>query len=214
MSRVTRFLTVAVIGLMVAAYLVFSHYLTIDAHPNLLMLAVGIAPLTLTAVVAAWHARLRWLALGVLALLGLSVWVYLDDLRDHINWLYFMQHVGAMALLALTFGITLGRGHEHALCSRVTALLLARPADAAYLRYTWQVTVAWTAYFVVCGVLSVLLFFFGPLAVWSFFANILTPVSVGLMFVVEYLVRVRVLPDREHFSIAQIVQAYRSYERQ
>lgn len=214
MSRLSRFLAVVGLGLVVVAYLVFSHYLTIDPHPNLMMLAVGVGPLTLTAVIAAWSSRQRWFALGVLALLAFAVCIFLDELRDHIYWLYFMQHVGVMTLLALTFGSTLGRGYEHALCSRVTALLLARPADVAYLRYTWQVTVAWTIYFVVCGVLSVLLFFFGPLATWSFFANLLTPVSVGLMFVVEYLVRVRLLPNREHFSIAQIVHAYRTYERQ
>jgi uncharacterized membrane protein len=49
--------------------------------------------------------------------------------------------------------------------------------------------------------------------VWSYFANLLTPILVGLMFVVEYLVRVRVLPDRAHFSIAQTIQAYRTYEQ-
>ena len=51
-------------------------------------------------------------------------------------------------------------------------------------------------------------------AVGLVFANLLTPVFVGLMFVVEYLVRVRVLPDREHFSIAATIKAYRSYEQQ
>ena len=71
----------------------------------------------------------------------------------------------------------------------------------------------WTAYFVASAVVSVGLFFFGPIAVWSYFANLLTPVLVGLMFVVEYLVRVRALPDRAHFSIAQTIQAYRAYER-
>jgi uncharacterized membrane protein len=211
--RITRLLAIAGIAVVGAAYLGFSHLLTINEHPNLLMLAVGVTPLTVMAVLAAWHSKLRGLALLMLAMLTLLVVLYLDKLRDHVNWLYFMQHVGAMSLLAITFGSTLGRSDEDALCSRVTRLLLPSPADPVYMRYTWKVTLVWTAYFILSAMLSVGLFFFGPLTVWSLFANLLTPVTVGLMFVAEYLVRVRVLPDREHYSIAQIIQAYRTYER-
>lgn len=213
MSRIVRLLAIAVMAVAGTAYLVFSHFLTIDEHPNLLMLLVGVAPLTVMAVLAAWHSRMRWPALLALIALALLVTLYLQELRNHVNWLYFMQHVGAMSLLAITFGATLGRGDADALCSRVTRMLLPSPADPLYMRYTWKVTLSWTVYFILSAVLSVGLFFFAPLAVWSFFANLLTPVTVGLMFLVEYWVRVRVLPDREHYSIAQIVQAYRAYER-
>ncbi len=213
MTRIARFLGVAAIAVVGAAYLVFSHFLTIDEHPNLLMLVVGVTPLTAMAVLVAWHSRMRWPAMLALAALALLVTLYLDELRNHVNWLYFMQHVGTMSLLAITFGATLGRGDADALCSRVTRMLLPSPADPVYMRYTWKVTLIWTIYFIASAVLSVGLFFLGPLVVWSFFANLLTPVTVGLMFVVEYLVRVRVLPNREHYSIAQIVQAYRAYER-
>jgi uncharacterized membrane protein len=212
-TRFIRLLAIAAIAVVGAAYLAFSHLLTIDEHPNLLMLAVGVAPLTVMAVLAAWNSRIRWVALLALGVLALFAALFLEELRSHVNWLYFMQHVGAMSLLAITFGSTLGHGDADALCSRVTRLLLPSPADPVYMRYTWKVTLAWTAYFVTSSLLSVGLFFGGPLVVWSFFANLLTPVTVGLMFVIEYLVRVRLLPDREHYSISQIVQAYRSYER-
>lgn len=213
MTSVTRLLWIAVIAVAGAAYLAFSHLLTIDERPSLLMLALGVTPLTVMALLAAWHSRMRWLALTLLAVLALTVLLYLEELRNHVNWLYFMQHAGTMVLLAITFGSTLGRGDADALCSRVTCLMLAGPADPVYMRYTWKVTLVWTAYFIASGVVSVGLFFYGPLAVWSYFANLLTPVIVGLMFVIEYGVRVRVLPDRAHFSIAQTIQAYRSYEQ-
>ena len=204
---------VAAIAVAGAVYLAFSHLLTIDAHPSLWMLALGVTPVTAMAVLAAWQSRLRWLALSVLAALALTVLVYLEDLRNNIHWLYFAQHAGTMVLLAITFGSTLGQGDANALCSRVTRLMLPGPPDAAYMRYTWKVTVAWTVYFVTSAALSVGLFFFGPLSVWSYFANLLTPVVIGLMFAIEYVVRVRVLPDRTHFSIAQTIQAYRAYEK-
>jgi uncharacterized membrane protein len=213
-TRFTRLLMIAAIAVVGAAYLAFSHLLTIDEHPSLLMLALGVTPLTVIALLAAWNARMRWLALTLLAVLALTVLLYLDALRNHVNWLYFMQHAGTMILLAITFGSTLGLGDADALCSRVTRLMLpAGPADPAYMRYTWKVTLVWTVYFMTSALVSVGLFFFAPLAVWSYFANLLTPVIVGLMFVIEYGVRVRALPDRAHFSIAKTIQAYRAYER-
>jgi uncharacterized membrane protein len=212
-TAITRLLVIAAIAVAGAAYLAFSHLLTIAEHPSTLMLALGVTPLTAMALLAAWHSRMRWLALTALAALALAVLLYLDDLRNHVNWLYFAQHAATMLLLAITFGSTLGRGDADALCSRVTRLMLSGPPDPAYMRYTMKVTVVWTGYFIASALVSVGLFYFAPIAVWSYFANLLTPVLVGLMFVVEYLVRVRVLPDRAHFSIAQTIQAYRSYER-
>jgi uncharacterized membrane protein len=211
--RLTRLLAIAAIACIGAAYLAFSHLLTIDERPSLLMLALGVAPLTVMALLAAWHSRMRWMALALLAALAMTVLMYLEALRNHVNWLYFMQHAGTMTLLAITFGCTLGRGDADALCSRVTRLMLVGPADPVYMRYTWKVTLVWTAYFILSGVVSVGLFFYGPLAIWSYFANLLTPVIVGLLFIIEYGVRVRVLPDRAHFSIAQTIKAYRSYEQ-
>ena len=213
MTRLARLLVIAAIALTGAAYLAFSHLLTIAEHPSMLMLVLGVTPLTVMALLAAWHSRMRWLSLTLLLALALTVLAYLEELRNHVNWLYFIQHAGAMTLLAITFGSTLGRGDADALCSRVTRLMLPGPADPTYMRYTWKVTAVWTVYFFVSAVLSVGLFFLGPIDVWSYFANLLTPVFVGLLFVVEYLVRVRVLPDRAHFSIAQTIRAYRSYER-
>jgi uncharacterized membrane protein len=210
LNRLLMFATIAVAG---AAYLAFSHLLTVAERPSTLMLVLGVTPLTIMALLAGWNSRIRWWALTLLAALGVTVLLNFEELRNHVNWLYFTQHAGAMILLAITFGSTLGQGDANALCSRVTRLILPGPANPAYMRYTWKVTLVWTVYFIASGVLSVGLFFFGPITIWSYFANLLTPVMVGLMFVVEYLVRVRVLPDRAHFSIAQTIQAYRSYER-
>lgn len=213
MSTLARWLAFAAIALAGAAYLAFSHLLTIAEHPNLWMLALGVTPLVAMAVIAAWHSRMRWLSLSLLALLGLAVVLNLEKLRDHLPWVYFMQHAGAMSLLAITFGSTLGSEPADAFCSRIARLMLPTPVDPAYMRYTWKVTLVWTVYFSLTAILSVLLFFWGPIAVWSVFANLLTPVLIGLLFVVEYLVRVRLLPERAHFSIAQTIRAYRAYDK-
>jgi uncharacterized membrane protein len=57
------------------------------------------------------------------------------------------------------------------------------------------------------------LFYWGPIVWWSFFANILSPILVGAMFVVEYGVRLVALPERPHLNLSETIRAYRAYRR-
>ena len=204
------------LGLIAAAgalYLGLSHLAASSEHPPILALIVGLLPLGAMALIAAWKSRAPTLALLLFAACIVAIAVNLENLRSHAAWLYFVQHAGAMILLAITFGSTLGQGHQDALCSRIAGFVMPGQLDADYLRYTWKVTIAWTLYFAASAVLSVLLFGFGPVELWSFFANVLTPVLLGVMFAGEYLIRLRVMPGRSHFSISETIQAYREYSR-
>ncbi|MHB8743742.1 MAG: COG4648 family protein [Sulfuricaulis sp.] len=190
-----------------------SYMATVSDHPPVSALVVSLVPLAVIALTVAWNSRRRVLYLLLcIAALGAVVW-HVDLLYDHIAWLYFVQHVGAMTLLGITFGRTLTDNHSNALCSRIATGLLRRPLNADYLNYTWKVTLAWTIYFFVSAVLSVLLFFLTPIGMWSLFATILTPFFLGFMFVGEYLIRQRALPGYAHFSIVETIQAYRNSPR-
>ena len=189
------------------------YHASISDHPPLVVILIGIAPLAAIALVSAWHSRVRSLSLMLFAACALTAILNLDNLRNHAAWLYFVQHAGAMLLLGIMFGSTLGRTHADALCSRIAAFVIPKPLDAVYLHYTWKVTLAWTLFFAISALLSVLLFFFGPIEVWSIFANLLTPPLLGIMFAGEYLIRLRTMPDRAHFSITETIQAYREYSR-
>lgn len=185
------------------------------ARPNAPALAVlaGLLPLAALALLLCWRSRLRLLALALwLMMLTATVWNR-DLLQSHATWVYLAQHAGAMALLAMMFGSTLFKGDANALCSRVAAFQSVEPPDARRLRYTWQVTLAWTVFFVATGALSLLLFFFGTMAHWSLFANVLTPAMVGAMFGAEYWVRRRVLPGQTHLGLSETLRAYRDYRR-
>lgn len=211
MNKVWRTVRVAG-GLAVgAAYLGVGYLAVASEHPPVLALLVGLLPLVLLVLALAWRLRPRWVTLPV-AVAGCA-WglVNLSHLQSHVAAFYFVQHVGAMGLLGLTFGSTLRGGHEQALCSRIATMVTAEPPGPEYLRYTWWVTAVWTAFFALSGTLSVLLFVGASLAWWAFFANLLTPVLVGALFVIEYLVRVRLLPGRPHLSIAGTIQAYQRY---
>jgi uncharacterized membrane protein len=88
------------------------------------------------------------------------------------------------------------------------ARLVHGELSPALTRYTRQVTVAWTLFFALVAGTSVLLFAFAPIAVWSTFANLLTPPLVALMFAGEYAVRVRVLPPEDRSNVLDAVRAY------
>ena len=68
-------------------------------------------------------------------------------------------------------------------------------------RYTRHVTLAWTIFFLSLFTLSSALYFGGHLEAWSYLANILSPLLIGAMFVVEYIVRHRVLPHWERIGL-------------
>lgn len=204
----------AAFGIVGAAYLALSHHVSVAEHPSTLAVVVGLLPLAGMALGAAWLARLRLAALLLWGAVVVALGLQLEFLRDHAVWLYFVQHAGAMTVLGLGFGGTLRSAHEDALCSRVARVIHAEPLSAAYVHYTWKVTLAWTLFFAISALLSVGLFFWGPIEAWSVFANLLTPVLIGLMFAVEYLVRLRLLPEYSNVSIAAIIRAYRNRDAQ
>jgi uncharacterized membrane protein len=208
-KRVLQALLVALAG---GGYLALS-YLAAAAEPTPATTLFGLLPFAALAVGFAWNSRARLPALaGVIAAAALVLAAF-DFLRQHAAWLYFIQHAGAMSALALTFGATLGEEPARALCSRIAMALQPGGCDAALLRYTWNVTLAWTVFFVLSALASALLFAFAPIEAWSAFANVGTPLLLGAMFVGEYLVRLRLLPDQRHISIAGIIQTYREHAR-
>lgn len=215
MNALWRIATVVVVVVAGLVYLGLGYIAAAWAHPPLIALVVGLIPpsaLALTSIFALPR-RLRWPATAIWLLAMAAVLSQLEHLLAHAALFYFIQHAGAMGFLAFTFGNTLWASHGQALCSRMAKLMAADELDAAYLRYTYRVTAAWAIFFALSGCLSLGLYFWGDIEVWSLFANILSPLSVLGMFVVEYLVRIRVLPNRPHLSIVETIQAYQKYRR-
>jgi len=76
-------------------------------------------------------------------------------------------------------------------------------------RYTRQVTLAWSLFFAAMVVVSVGLFIWAPLPVWSAFATLLGGPLIAVVFVVEILVRRWVLPNEARSSLGETVRAWR-----
>ena len=213
MTRLRKLVRVSALAVGGAAYLGVGFAASAMEHPPLLLVVAGMLPLAAAAVAAGWASRVRYVALSACAVALVLVILNLQRLQDHVAFFYFIQHVGAMSTLGLTFGATLWAGPERALCSRIAAFVMPGQLDAHYLLYTWKVTFAWTIFFALTAAVSVILFFWGPVVWWSFFANVLSPILVGAMFVAEYGIRVVALPSRPHLNLSETIQAYRAYRR-
>jgi uncharacterized membrane protein len=203
--RIVPWLGIAVLAI---GYPLLAHYTNESAHGGNLGALVAIAPVVLIALVLAWRSPRRFIMLGVLVLLGIALWVGWSALENHLGLVYWLQHVGMLLVLFMTFGRTLIAGRQP-LCTRFAEAVHAVVTPQHEI-YTRQVTIAWTLFFVTMALASTLLFFLAPLATWSVFANFLTLPLVALMFIGEFWVRRWVLPDMRHMHILDAVRAYRN----
>jgi len=197
----------AAAGLALAAYVTLSHYASSAASRDgarftVIVLLVYLA----VALLFAWRSRHRPGCILLCLALAALAWRHAEAIGDHAAWVYFIQHAGGNVLLALMFGSTLV-GARVPLCTRIAAFV-HRPMEPEVVRYTLQVTLAWTIFFSANAVVSVILFASAPVMVWSVFANLLNLPLVALMFAVEYGVRLRRLPDVSHASIFEAIRRY------
>ena len=140
----------------------------------------------------------------------LAVGMLLLGLAWSENWIdysasYFIEHLLFNSLLMILFGGTLLPGREPLISSLARRVHGSLPTEIA--AYTVTVTWVWTIYFAATIGISLLLYFFAPLTVWSFFANVLGIPLAILLFVGEYFYRIRSIPNFPHVSIFKGVQA-------
>ncbi len=110
----------------------------------------------------------------------------------------YVPPVAIYGALLWFFGRTLAPGRE----PLVTAIArtVRGPAGAELERHTRRVTWAWCVFFAVMAVTLTLLALAAPLAVWSFFANVVSYILIGLMFGAEYAYRRWRYPAYQHVS--------------
>jgi len=193
----------------VIGYAVLAHYSAATSAATrfpAIGVAVSLAPSLAILLLLAWRSPRRWAMLLLCAGVGLLLWEFWGALERNFSWVYFLQHAGTNVMLAAVFGATLGRGRQP-ICTRF-AEVVHGGLTAELVRYTRQVTLAWTLFFLTLSLASTLLFLFAPIEAWSVFANFLTLPLVLLMFAAEYLVRLRKLPQLEKHSIMDGILAY------
>lgn len=204
--RIMRFAGVAV---MLVIYAVLVHFVNTSGQATPLGAILAIAPLLFIGLALLWRAESRVGGLVLLTTVIALAWWNWPLLEQHTSLIFWLQDMSLLLALFVTFGRTLVSGRKP-LCMSFAETIHGGKLPPAHALYAKQVTVAWVMFFALMALASTALFFFMPLAVWSFFVNFLTLPLVALMFIVEYFVRHHVLPDAPQANILAAVKAYRN----
>jgi uncharacterized membrane protein len=188
-----------------AAFAVLAHAALLEGTPPAVGAFVAVVPITLLVLVAARRSGQRALALAIAAAAAL-LWFGWSGLERHFPHLLFFEHAATNLGLAVVFGRTLFGGREPLVTT--FARLVHGPLPAEVARYSRQVTVAWTIFFLAMLTASCGLYLSGLRAAWSVLANFATPIGLAAMFGIEYAVRHRVLPNWERVGILGGVRAF------
>jgi uncharacterized membrane protein len=136
---------------------------------------------------------------SAVALLVAATLTYLGDR------LYALPALTVFGTLLMLFGNSLRPGRQP-LVSRLAAQIRGR-LEPRVVRYTRQVTLAWTLLFAALLLETALLALLAPPAIWSLFANGLNCALVAVCFVAEYGFRRWYLADLEHPSFSRFLDA-------
>lgn len=201
--RKRRFVAFAVV---VSGIGIVLAYLSLrDTHPALGATLSLVPPAALALSAVRRSARGAWLWIGVAAIAAVLLAGF-ELAERHFAGVFLVDHAGVNLALAFAFGRTLAAGQEP-LCTRFARMIHgALPSEVE--RYTRGVTVAWTVFFLAVVALSLILYFGGYHEAWSLLATVASPVLLALMFLVEYAVRLRVLPHWERIGILGGIRAF------
>lgn len=187
-------------------YAILAHVSLVSGVSPTVGTLVALTPITLFAVWTARRSKHRVLGAALLAAIALAAWLGWGTLERHFPDIFFIEHATTNLLLAFVFGRTLAAGREPLVA--LFARLVHGTIPPEVQRYARQVTLAWTAFFATLFTLSCALYFGGFLAAWSLLANILSPILITAMFVLEYAVRLRALPNWEQVGILGGIRAF------
>jgi uncharacterized membrane protein len=201
-----RRLQLAAVILFVVAYAALSHYSNTTAKTHDLGVGLAVGPILTVGLLLLW----RWTHWGVALLAAAAVAALLRQywpvLEGSFTWVYLIQEAGFYSLMAASFGQSL-LGDRVALCTQL-ADKIHGPLTPQEVLYTRRVTAAWALFFILIFLVTVDLFLFAPLRIWSLFANFCVLPLIGLMFVAEYAVRKRALPQLRRRGILAAVRVY------
>jgi uncharacterized membrane protein len=189
----TRSQLTVIVAIMVA-YAGLSYYS--DSAPNApnLAAALSVGPVALIGLALAWRWTRPWVAVLIGAATVALLYRYWAVIRGNYQWSNLVQQAGAYAFVALAFARSLAPGLTP-LCTQM-ADKLHGPLSPAEVAYTRRATVAWAIFYAVLTVAIATLFFAASARVWSLFVNFATFGLIGLMFVAEHAIRLKVLPGK------------------
>jgi uncharacterized membrane protein len=204
--RSGRRLQLAAVIVFFILYSLLSHYSNSNPQARDLGAALALTPMLAIAFVLIW----RWLGVGPAVLTAIAaaflVRYYWPLLTKNFSIVYLVQQCGFYTIMAVSFGRSLFRGRVP-LCTQL-ADKVHGPLSIEELLYTRSVTIAWVIFFLLNLAITLVLFAFAPLKVWSIFVNFCSLPLILLMFFAEYAVRRRALPDLKRSGLIATFRVY------
>jgi len=204
--RWRRKLQLAAIIAFAVAYAGLSHYGNSVAKTHDLGVGLALGPVLTVGLLLLWRGTHLWVALLGATAAAVLLRHYWPALEKNFSLVYLLQEGGFYSLMAASFGVSL-LGRRVALCTQL-ADKVHGPLTPQEVLYTRRVTAAWTLFFILITAATLMLFLFAPLRIWSLFANFCVLPLIGLMFVAEYAVRRRALPQVPRRGILAAVRVY------
>jgi uncharacterized membrane protein len=204
--RWRRRLQLAAISAFVVAYAGLSHYGNSVAKTHDLGVGLALGPVLTVGLLLLWRWTHLWVALLAAAASAVLLRHYWPVLEKNFSVVYLLQEGGFYSLMAASFGLSL-LGGRVSLCTQL-ADKVHGPLTPQEMLYTRRVTAAWALFFTLITAATLSLFVFAPLRIWSLFANFCVLPLTGLMFVAEYAVRRRALPQVPRRGILAAVRVY------
>jgi uncharacterized membrane protein len=205
MSAVRRLQLAAVI-VFLAAYSGLSHYSNSNPGTQDLGAGLSLAPMCTLGFVLLWRWSGAVAAVLAAAAAGFLLEHYWPLFAKNFAVVYLIQQCGFYLIMALSFGRSL-QINRVPLCTQL-ADKVHGPLSALELRYTRQVTIAWVVFFLLNMAANFVLFELAPLRIWSLFVNFCSLPLILLMFVAEYAVRRRVLPQVQRSGLIATLRVY------
>jgi uncharacterized membrane protein len=119
--------------------------------------------------------------------------------------LFYLPPILINLMLAILFGRTLRPGQTPLITQY--SILIRGKLEPDVVSYTRRVTQLWTLFFIFMATQSLLLALFAPVEIWSLFVNLLNYLFTLMLFVGEFLFRVRYLSSLEHPGFLQFITA-------
>jgi acyl-coenzyme A synthetase/AMP-(fatty) acid ligase/uncharacterized membrane protein/3-hydroxymyristoyl/3-hydroxydecanoyl-(acyl carrier protein) dehydratase len=115
---------------------------------------------------------------------------FLAFFADNILFVKLYPVLVSLSLLAF-FGVTLFHGESFAfrMASLADKSLMVSPSINAVRRYCRKVTIAWCIFFSVNAFIALLTVFVESDKIWSLYNGLISYILIGIIFIVEYLVR-------------------------
>ena len=190
-----------------AAYVLASHWLMTQTEASAWNVVGVMGPMLLIVCLGAWRSRHHGVAAGAALVLAALCGQALLGIRVTSHALYLLQHAGINFFLGVFFASTLRPGRT-AIITSVAQRVHGGDLPADHHAYTRQVTAAWAVFFFVVVAISLALFTWASFDTWAVFANLVTPIATGAMFIGEFSLRYRLHPQFKRSTVADAINAY------